>query len=42
MITFESPGTGAVLKQDFSYVGPSVYTAVTGYATPRANPFSGG
>jgi len=40
--TFESPGTGAVLEQDFSDVGPAVYTAVTGYATLPANPYSGG
>jgi hypothetical protein len=41
--TFESPGTGAVLEQDFGdLVGPAVYAAVTGYATLPANPYSGG
>ena len=40
--TFESPSTGAVLEQDFDLAGIAVYTAVTGYATPPANPYSGG
>jgi hypothetical protein len=41
--TFESPSTGAVLEQYFgSLVGPAVYATVTGYATPPANPYSGG
>jgi hypothetical protein len=40
--TFESPGTGAVLEQDFSDGGPAVYASVTGYATLPANPYSGG
>jgi hypothetical protein len=40
--TFESPSTGAVLEQDFSDAGTDVYAAVTGYATPPANPYSGG
>jgi hypothetical protein len=40
--TFQSPSTGAVLEQDFGIVGPAVYTAVIGYATPPANPYSGG
>jgi hypothetical protein len=40
--TFESPGTGAVLEQDFSDAGTAVYVAVTGYATLPANPYSGG
>jgi hypothetical protein len=39
--TFESPGTGAVLEQDFSDVGTAVYVAVTGYTTLPANPYSG-
>jgi hypothetical protein len=39
--TFESPSTGAVLEQDWSDVGIAVYTAVTGYATLPANPYSG-
>ena len=38
--TFESPSTGAVLEQDFSDAGTDVYAAVTGYATPPANPYS--
>jgi hypothetical protein len=40
--TFESPGTGTMLEQDFTDVGPAVYAAVAGYATPPANPYSGG
>jgi hypothetical protein len=40
--TFESPGTGALLEQDFSDAGPAVYAAVTGYDTLPANPYSGG
>jgi hypothetical protein len=40
--TFESPGTGAVLEQDFSDGGPALYVSVTGYATLPANPYSGG
>jgi hypothetical protein len=40
--SFESPGTGVLLEQDFSDVGPAVYAAVTGYATLPANPYSGG
>jgi hypothetical protein len=40
--TFESPSTGAVLEQDFDLAGTAVYTAVTGYATSPANPYSGG
>ncbi|MGH3123439.1 MAG: hypothetical protein ACRDND_20815 [Streptosporangiaceae bacterium] len=40
--TFESPGTGAVLEQDFTDAGAAVYAAVTGYATLPANPYSGG
>jgi hypothetical protein len=42
--TFESPTTGAVLEQDFSYlgIGVAVYTAATGYATLPANPYGGG
>jgi hypothetical protein len=40
--TFESPSTGAVLEQDFGIAGPAVYTAVTGYASPPANPYNGG
>jgi hypothetical protein len=40
--TFESPSTGAMLEQDFSDAGTAVYTAVTGYATLPANPYSGG
>ena len=40
--TFESPGTGAVLEQDFGDDGPAVYASVTGYATLPANPYSGG
>jgi hypothetical protein len=39
--TFESPSTGAVLEQDFSDAGTDVYAAVTGYATPPVNPYSG-
>ena len=39
--TFESPGTGAMLEQDFTDAGPAVYAAVTGYATPPANPYRG-
>ncbi len=39
--TFESPSTGAVLEQDYSDAGTDVYAAVTGYATPPANPYSG-
>ena len=39
--TFESPVTGAMLEQDFTDAGPAVYAAVTGYATPPANPYSG-
>jgi hypothetical protein len=39
--TFESPGTGAVLEQDFADVGPALYAGVTGYATPPANPYRG-
>jgi hypothetical protein len=40
--TFESPGNGAMLEQDFPPdVGPAVYAAVTGYATPPANPYRG-
>jgi len=41
--TFESPATGAVLEQDFSYlgIGVAVYTAATGYATLPANPYGG-
>lgn len=39
--TFESPGTGAVLEQDFGdLVGPAVYAAVTGYATTPPNPYA--
>jgi len=41
--TYESPSTGVVLEQDFGdLIGAAVYTAVTGYATPPANPYSGG
>jgi hypothetical protein len=40
--TFESPSTGAMLEQDFTDVGPAVYAAATGSATPPANPYSGG
>jgi hypothetical protein len=41
--TLESPGTGAVLEQDFGdLLGPAVYAEVTGYDTPPANPYSGG
>jgi hypothetical protein len=41
--TYESPSTGAVLEQDFSEAGgAALYTAVTGYATRPANPYSGG
>jgi hypothetical protein len=40
--SFESPGTGVLLEQDFSDVGPAVYAAVTGYAALPANPYSGG
>jgi hypothetical protein len=40
--SLESPGTGVLLEQDFSDVGPAVYAAVTGYATLPANPYSGG
>jgi hypothetical protein len=40
--TFESPGTGALLEQDFTDVGPAVYASVTGYAALPANPYSGG
>jgi hypothetical protein len=40
--TFESPATGAVLEQDFGLAGPAVYTAVSGSATPPANPYSRG
>jgi hypothetical protein len=41
--TYESPSTGGVLEQDFSDVGgAALYTAVIGYATPPANPYSGG
>ena len=40
--TFESPSTGAVLEQDFDLAGIAVYTAVTGYATLPANPYSAG
>jgi hypothetical protein len=43
--TFENPSTGAVLQQDFSHAddaSTAVYTAVTGYATLPANPYSGG
>lgn len=39
--TYETPSTGAMLEQDFTDVGPAVYAAVTGYATPPANPYSG-
>jgi hypothetical protein len=39
--TFESPGTGAVLEQDFTDVGPALYAGVTGYPTPPANPYRG-
>jgi len=40
--TFEDPSTGAVLEQDFSEAGGSVYAAVTGYATLPPNPYSAG
>jgi hypothetical protein len=40
--TFESPSTGAVLEQNSSDGGTAVYEAVAGYATPPANPYSGG
>jgi hypothetical protein len=39
--TFESPATGAVLEQDFTYAGNSVYLSVTGYATLPPNPYTG-
>jgi hypothetical protein len=39
--TFESPGTGAVLEQDFSYAGTAVYVAVTGHATRPGDPYRG-
>jgi hypothetical protein len=38
--TFESPTTGAVLEQDFTDVGNSVYVSVTGYATLPPNPYT--
>jgi hypothetical protein len=40
--SFESPGTGVLLEQDFTDVGPAVYATVTGYAALPANPYSGG
>jgi hypothetical protein len=39
--TFESPGTGALLEQDFTDAGPALYAPVTGSATLPANPYSG-
>jgi hypothetical protein len=38
--TFESPTTGAVLEQDNTLAGQSVYVSVTGYATLPPNPYT--
>jgi hypothetical protein len=42
LVTFESPSTGAVLEQDSTYGGTTVYTTVAGYPALPANPYHGG